>query len=391
MTPVTSRLVLHFPGFEPVDAESHRKRYERSSRQSAAAFGFTVQTGPSSDHNPFPDFEVTGQGPNWATKTRLVIFDHNDYISSLRSPSFAIQVVKGYAAMLRVITEAGMVGYFRQAWRFALFFVFPFLLMAVLFALTAVIALLPFYLNLPVWNFIWSLPLAGLLFRFAFMPFAEKYLTLHLFADWRMAVSVARREDPRLEALVCFCFDRIKPWLAEPYDEIVVTGHSMGASLAADVLGRLLAENPEMFQGKSVVFVTLGGAILQCALLKSAKHLREKVALIAQSSDIQWMEVQCLTDIVHFYKTKTVEACGYPHLPQPKLLLVRFKKMLTREHYKKIKTDVLRVHRQYVLGSDIRSQFDFGLMTAGPIPAFAYADFAETADLPLGEDGALKP
>jgi len=55
---------------------------------------------------------------------------HNDYISSLRSPSFAIQVVKGYAAMLRVITEAGH--NIRQAWRFALFFVFPFLLMAVL-------------------------------------------------------------------------------------------------------------------------------------------------------------------------------------------------------------------------------------------------------------------
>ena len=164
----------------------------------------------------------------------------------------------------------------------------------------------------------------------------------------------------------------------------------MGASLAADVLGRLLAENRTVFQGKSVVFVTLGGAILQCALLRSARHLREKVARIAQCPEMKWMEVQCLTDIVHFYKTKTVEACGYPDLPQAKLLLIRFKKMLTAEHYKKIKKDTLRVHRQYVLGSDTRSQFDFALMTAGPVPAFDFASFAATTDLPLGKDGSLK-
>ena len=390
MTPVTNRLVLHFAGFEPVDAESHRKRFDRASRQSGQAFGFSVETGPASGHRLFPDFDVVGQGPNWSTKTKIVMFDHNDYITSLRSISFSRQLALGYGAMLGVIAEGGMTGYFRQAWRFALFFLFPFQLMAVLLGLTAAIAAAPILAGFPIWYCLWTIPVAGLLFRFVFFPFAEKYLTLHLFADWRMAVNVARRNDPALEAWFAEAISRIKPLLSEPVDEIVVTGHSMGASLAADVLGRLLQDDPTVFHGKSVVFVTLGGALLQCALLKSAKHLREKVALIAGCPDIKWMEVQCLTDIVHFYKTKTAEACGYPDLPQAKLLLIRFKKMLTRDHYKKIKKDTLRVHRQYVLGSDVRSQFDFGLMTAGPIPAFAYADFAETADLPLAEDGSLK-
>jgi hypothetical protein len=48
--------------------------------------------------------------------------------------------------------------------------------------------------------------------------------------------------------------------------------------------------------------------------------------------------------------------------------------MLTREHYRKIRKDQLRVHRQYVLGPDLKASFDFTLMTAGPMPASVFAD-----------------
>ena len=36
--------------------------------------------------------------------------------------------------------------------------------------------------------------------------------------------------------------------------------------------------------------------------------------------------------------------------------------------------DFLRMHRQYVLGSDRRSGFDFALLTAGPMPAASFAN-----------------
>jgi hypothetical protein len=51
--------------------------------------------------------------------------------------------------------------------------------------------------------------------------------------------------------------------------------------------------------------------------------------------------------------------------------------MLTKEHYRKIRRDFLRVHRQYVLGPDLRAAFDFTLMTAGPLPAAAFAHFTQ--------------
>jgi hypothetical protein len=39
------------------------------------------------------------------------------------------------------------------------------------------------------------------------------------------------------------------------------------------------------------------------------------------------------------------------------------------------------VHRQYVLGSDRRTNFDFGLMTAGPLPAQAFERFIHGSSL----------
>ncbi|KQV22715.1 hypothetical protein ASC97_27165 [Rhizobium sp. Root1203] len=35
------------------------------------------------------------------------------------------------------------------------------------------------------------------------------------------------------------------------------------------------------------------------------------------------------------------------------------------------------MHRQYVLGSDLPSAFDFTLMTAGPLPASSFARFLQ--------------
>jgi hypothetical protein len=58
--------------------------------------------------------------------------------------------------------------------------------------------------------------------------------------------------------------------LKDEADEDLISSHSMGSTVATHVVGRLLEEDPKIFEGKRVVFATLGGAILQCALLRPA-------------------------------------------------------------------------------------------------------------------------
>jgi hypothetical protein len=179
------------------------------------------------------------------------------------------------------------------------------------------------------------------------------------------------------------CVDAARDALKEDGDEYVITSHSMGSNIAAHVIGALLEQQPDILQGKRVVFATLGGAILQCALLRPASLLRSRVGTIARAKEIFWFEVHCLTDSIHFYKSQVVALSGHADAPQARITFIRVRQMLSSERYRKIKWDFLRVHRQYVLGPDRRAPFDFTLMTVGPLAAASFADFSYKTMPPL--------
>ncbi|MBX5205430.1 hypothetical protein [Rhizobium sp. NZLR1] len=406
---IEKRVVLHFAGFEPLDGAAHRARYERSAKQSAAVWGYSVEVGaPAAGSDPL-SFEVTtGSGaaadaapeaaadaapeaagtapeaagtapeagtgsPGWQTKSWIHMVDHDALVSRLRGGNTLSQIITGFRSCAQIILEGGMRGYFRHAWRFGLFFLFPFMLTALAIALTVQIAVLPYGLGFSPWHMLWSGPLALCFFIFAFLPFSERFHTLHLFADWKMAVALGRMDRTDFNDWLEDRAAAVRKALAQEADEYVISSHSMGSNVAAHVIGILLEREPEIFKGKRVVFATLGSAILQCALLSSATQLRARVGLIARCEDISWLDVQCLTDSINFYKVPVVSVCGHGDAPEAKMILIRVKQMLTRKHYRKIRKDQLRVHRQYVLGPDLKAPFDFTLMTSGPMPASVFA------------------
>lgn len=382
---ISLRKVIHFPGFEPLDAGEHHERYRRSAKQASAVWNVRFETGQLQDFR----FRVEGQGPNWLTRSDVIIVDHDGLIERLRSGTVLAQIALGYRAAFAVAVEGGMVGYFRHAWRFGLFFVFPFMLVFAAMLLALQIAALPLIGGWNPFYLLWSVP-AGLLFLFRlFLPWSDRLHTLHLFADWRLAVDAARYEDAVTLAWIDRASTVLEEALSEEADEYLVTAHSMGASLALHALGALLERNPDALKGKNVVFVTLGGAALQCALLKSARILRDRIRRVAECPDILWFEIQSLTDPVHLYKARTVAASGFPRVPQPAIVPFRFRTVLSDERYRRVKTDILRMHRQYVLGPDRRGSFDFTLMTAGPFPARQFMDFGPKSLPPIGEDGAI--
>ncbi|MDO9417115.1 hypothetical protein [Pararhizobium sp.] len=386
---VRKRVVVHFPGFEPLDALAHRSRYERSADQSAAAWDHAIVTGPLEGDRQSPSFLVEATGPDWHTKTRVHILDHNDLIAGLHSKPLIQRILDGYISAAHVIVQGGLQGYFRHAWRFGLFFLFPFLLVAIGLELAVTLAGLPVFFGLSALLLILTIPAGLLFFIRIFLPAAERLYTLHLFSDWELALSLARLDNADANRRLDVCLAAFRVALSEPADEYVITSHSMGSSMAVHVTGMLLSDEPEFFAGKTVVFATLGSGLLQCALLGSARILRQRTGLIARCKEIFWMDVQCLTDSIHFYKSKPVSAAGHADAPQATVTRIRFKYMLTPQRYRRIRRDFLRVHRQYVLGSDRRSAFDFSLMTSGPLPARDFAGFSQENLPPFQADGAI--
>jgi len=364
---IRKRVVLHFPGFEPLDGRAQQARYERSARQSGKVWGFEADIGEGGNAGYPVSFTVDAKSAAWQTQSRIHILDHDELVQSLRNKPLARRMVDGFIAASRIVADGAMTAYFRHAWRFGLFFIFPFLLMTLGMLLTVAIGLAPLGFGLPAWHLIWSLPLGAAFFAFIFLPFTERFHTLHLFADWEMAVALGRMDRPEFGAFLERCAVAARAALAEDADEYVISSHSMGSSVAAHVLGMLLEREPDLLDGKRVVFASLGSAVLQCALLKPAGLLRSRVGVIARNPAIFWLDVHCLTDAIHFYKVPVAAATGHSDAPPAKMLFIRVKQMLTPEHYKKIKLDFLRVHRQYVLGPDLQAPFDFTLLTAGPL------------------------
>lgn len=376
---VSKRVVVHFPGFEPLDAAHHYARYKRTAEKTAGLWDFPIEVGRLHMNGTSSFFDVDS-GANKDTETRIHMLEHDRLVRQLSSRPVSVRLVQGFRSAMTVVLEGAAVAYFRHAWRFGLFFVFPFLLVTLALIASLAIASVPFWLALDSWYYPFSLLLGYSFFFRLFLPWSSRLHTLHLFSDWELAVAVARLGGASpisdLQRSVAHwldeCVELIGAALDGEADEYVITSHSMGTSMAAHALGIFLTREPERLSGKRVVFVTLGSAILQCATFGSANTLRHRVGLIAQSKDISWLDVQCLSDAINFYKCPVVALCGFPQAPQPKIIFIRLKNMLSAERYSRIKRDFLRVHRQYVLGSDKRVDFDFTLLTAGPDPAASY-------------------
>ena len=377
ITPIRHRVVVHFPGFEPMNAQSHYRRFKRSADAAMKVWHHAATVSPFSPDGNRPDFEIAGETAGFETRTSIYLCDHDVLVEKLRERPVMQRILAGFQSAFWVVFYGGAFGYFRHAWRFGLFFVFPFLLMGAVLGASFAIAAFPLWLDLPPWHYAWSVPLALIAFRVAFLPFTERFLTLHLFDDWGLALSAARLDDRDLSDWLERCRDRLASALDEPADEYLVSSHSMGSTFAAHVLGMVLEDNPSALDGKKVVFLTLGGAILQCALLRPAKTLRRRVGTIARSPAVSFIEVQCLTDIIHFYKCAVVSICGHPDAPPAGRVYIRLKALLDPERYRRVRRDFLRVHRQYVLNGDRRGSFDFTLLTTGPFPASLTEDFSK--------------
>lgn len=380
---IQSRIVLHFPGFEPLDAEAHHQRYMRSAVQSCAVWQTRFEVGALQISDSTACFDVKAEGAGWATRSRIHVYDHNALIARMRSEPFWMQIRRGFKAGFDVVAQGGAWGYLRHAWRFGLFFVFPFLFLAAGLALAVNIAALPSTLGLSPWWCLLTLPAAYLVFRRGVIRFSDRYHVMHLLADWRLAVAVAENRT-EVDTFIEQAAEAASDALKTQTDEILVTSHSMGANFAISVIARLIEKAPDLLSGRRLVFVTLGGAALQCSLLSSATVLRRRIGALARHPDVDWFDIQCLTDPIHLYKCHTVALSGHADAPQPKLVFVRFKHAMSAERYRKNSRDFLRMHRQYVLGPDQPSGFDFTLMTAGPLPAksFESLDSARPPVLP---------
>ncbi len=377
---IKRRLVLFFPGFEPLGAEKHRQRFERAAQKSAPLYDADIICSQLSEsESGLPTFTTLAKGDGWQTETDIVIFDWSSILEELERRSLIMRVYLGLRALLGFMLNGTLWAYLKTSWRYGLFFFYPLILiLGACLTGWAVGSLISCYSNI-VAGGVFGLTLTAALLWLA----AKKAHLLLMMDDWAFAASISggfRTDGVSLPDGFRTAFERLAT--GSQHDEILVFAHSLGAVFAVDALGVALTKNPDL----EINFMTAGSSLMKIALNPNANSLRESVKIILKSKT-KWGDWQALTDIISFYGSNPATSLGITEGTPPKTINVRFRHMLTPLTYRKHKRNLFRTHRQFVLATETRYPYSFHLIAAGPVP---FGAILASNGLPVGNLGASK-
>ena len=353
------RLVFLFAGFETHAAEEQRSRFAYAAQKTGELWDCAFDVGALDAVRACPEFHVAARGAGWTAETDIVVCGWSDLIAAVERQNPGWRFISGLWSLASFVLNGTFLRYLRTSWRYGLFFMYPLVLTAA--------ALLPVALV------VLGGPAAmagALIGACLFWLFAKRMHLMTMLDNWSFSRAAALERNAEIVARIALFTAamraRIEEFSAERDDgEILIAAHSLGAYFAARSLGGALAESNPAFPALGLMMA--GSSLLKIALHPSAVRLREAVSVISRS-DVRWLEVQSLTDLLNFYRADPVSVLGLQAKHPPVLQYIRFRAMLTPQTYRRIKRNWLRVHRQFVLAGERRTNYSFHMMLAGPFP-----------------------
>jgi pimeloyl-ACP methyl ester carboxylesterase len=395
---IKRRYVYHLCGYGPIGTGWYRV-FKRELPTFAKTWNLSSQVSEPSVHaaTSSPHWQVTTVAPNWHVETGYEMLVWDDIILSDFARSTAGRLVGSSQAFLDFIRTRSAGRYFKANWQYGLFFLFPFVMLLSFLIVAAVIAYhVASLLSSYAWQVALFVPLSAAIFLILLRWPGQRWSVLHGLDDWIFSweyvygrrPDVESRVDRFAAALVARCRDTAM-------DEVVVLGHSMGSTLAVEVVARALEIDPNLGRrGPAVCLLTVGSTIPKFALHPAGERFRRHAAQIVAEPSIAWAEYQARSDLVSFYKfdpVKLTRFYGDPMRGKPLMRRVWIQDMLEPQTYRRIrlKFRIMRMHHQFVMANEKRSTYDYFMFVCGPIP-FSHCTLSPTGPVELiGSDGAL--
>lgn len=385
---IKRRLVVHVGGYDPMTPATAHARFVREARRFETTWNVRAVVSPAMLDSDTARWAIEAAGPDWTMRSEILLLRWDDVMAAAaRRPAWQ-RLPMGLCAFASFVAGGALWGYLRRAWRYALFFLYPFVLLAIFAGGAAALGLVAARAT----GWISAGIGVGALGFAALLAGAGRRLSLwHLLDDWIFARSYLLQDDPLLGPRLDRVADEIvSAWRAGRAGEIVILGHSLGAVLAIDLLDRALARAPELGQGGPPVgLVTVGSSIPKIGLHRRARRFRAALARVADAPGLFWVEYQALTDAMNFYKTNPVRLLlGHPE-GGPVVRIVRISRMLDRAYYGRIKRNFFRIHNQFVSANDLRAAYDYFMIVCSPIALAAQARSPLGAEAGIAPDGSL--
>lgn len=357
-------------GYDPKSPSAFFKRLEREHRRSAALWDAesTVGTPTVDPSGEWASTLVEAQGPGWSTQTLFTTLLLDPIVLADFAKPLPVRIGKYLRAFADLVLSGTAFRIFRHAWRFGCYFLFPFACLV----LYALIGALAGTLAARWTNALIGLALAVLIFFGLARWLGQRWPANHLMDLWSFSRDFMRGRRPDAEAqLDRFAAHITETLRAKPCDEVLLVGHSTGALLMLDLATRCLKRDPDFARrARHVSLLTLGSTALKAGLHPDAKKFRADMQRLAAEPDLEWVEIQCMTDIINFHRSEPGRLMGLmpaANKPFPLVRNIYLKEMMDRDAYKRIRRSFFRVHYQYVSGNTRRYFYDWFLVCCGPV------------------------
>jgi hypothetical protein len=421
---VQKRHFFHVSGFDPYDITALHRRFVREAAVFAATWNVTIAVSPlhqrgaaspgattqaettkaETTQSPPPDngdghWTVTASAPGWQVRASYEQLDWSDIVRAELARPVLRRLWNGATTFVDIIATGTAWRYFAANWRYGAFFLVPFLdvllfaAIAVAAGWVAVSATRPALGGLA--GGLAGVLVAGVAFALLLRWPGERWRVHQGLADWIFArdYMLGRRPDmtARIEA---FAARLIACARRGDADEIVLAGHSLGATIAIDALACALMRDPDFSRhGPRICVLTIGATIPKLALHPKGERLRAQVNRVAAEQSLTWAEYQARDDIISFHKFDPVRLRRFKDVNEPDgptIRRVQIHEMVKPETLARIRFNFMRLHYQFVMANERRTAYDYFMLMCGPAP------FRQTVESPNGPadlyaaDGALR-
>jgi hypothetical protein len=403
---IHKRHFFHLPGFDPYDAASQHRRFVRETPRFQETWN--VSAAVSDLRNPSAGaghWTVTATGPGWKVETCYEILDWDDIVRAELAGPAPRRLWNGLVTFVDFIVSGTLGRYFGANWRYGMFFFVPFV-SVILFAAVAIIAgwvagaglgsvLGSASVGSVVLGTIVGLLVALLAFGLLMRWPGEPWRVAQGLSDWIFArdYMLRRRRDVDDRA-TAFADRLIARARRADADEIIVAGHSLGATLLVDMLARALARDPDLGRnGPKLGVLTIGATIPKLALHPGGGWVRDATRRIAAEKSLAWAEFQARDDVISFHKFHPVELTRFKDVNDanpPVIRRVQIHEMLSEAAFRRYRYNFMRLHYQFVMANERRALYDYFMLICGPAP------FWQTVNQPngpvdlYGADGSLR-
>jgi hypothetical protein len=399
-----SRHIYYLAGYDPARADTHYRRFagELETFKRTWNVEATLSAMERFDTQPSVSWMTSAHASDWHLDAVHEVLLWGDIVQEEMARPLARRLIDATVAYFGFIATGAVLRFAKANWRYAAFFLFPLIVVALFAGSAWIFARLLFDILSPIGvNRVLVGSLSGVFLFVGLLQLFGARLRLLLMLDlWSFADAYIYRRRPdldaRLDRFAKLVVDRAR---GAAVDEIVIVGHSFGATLAIDLLDRALGCDPDFAHaGPQVCLLTIGATIPKCALYKSADHVRSAIARVAAEPAIAWTEIQSREDFVSFYKFDPVSLqrlAGDRLSGKPVVRRVQIHDMLLPRTYWRNRLNILRLHYQCVMANDKPASYDYFLAACGPVPFVRWTtsprgllDFV-AADAPVSQQSAV--